>query len=63
VITKLITTGEAAKEVGVDRGTLHRWWQEGIVEPSLVTAGGQGRWDIDDLRRQLDALKKKRRKK
>ena len=54
---KLVPTGVAAKAIGVDRGTLHRWWTEKKVAPELVTPGGHARWDVDDLRRQLDALR------
>ncbi len=39
--------------LGVHRGTLARWWANGDVTPSYVTPGGQARWDLDDLRRQL----------
>jgi len=48
-----VPTGVAAREIGVDRSTLVRWWQDGIVQPEIVTAGGHGRWDVDDLKRQL----------
>lgn len=53
VPSRLVPTGVAAKEIGVDRSTLVRWWQDGIVEPEIVTAGGHGRWDVEDLKRQL----------
>jgi DNA-binding transcriptional MerR regulator len=53
VPSKLVPTGDAAKEIGVARTTLARWWQHGLVEPALVTAGGHARWDVDDLKRQL----------
>jgi predicted site-specific integrase-resolvase len=49
----LVPTGVAAKAIGVDRGTLVRWWQAGIVEPAFVTPGKHARWDIEDLKRQL----------
>ncbi|ONI90637.1 hypothetical protein ALI144C_02925 [Actinosynnema sp. ALI-1.44] len=55
---KLVSTGVAARELGVDRGTLHRWWQEGLVEPIFVTAGGHARWDVEDLKRQLREKRK-----
>lgn len=50
---KLVPTGVAAKAVGVDRGTLHRWWTEGTAVPALVTPGGHARWDVADLVKQL----------
>jgi hypothetical protein len=36
---ELVATGVAAKQIGVHRGTLVRWWQQGLVEPELVTPG------------------------
>lgn len=54
---KLVATGVAAKAIGVDRGTLVRWWQQKKVTPAVVTAGGHARWDVDDLKRQLDELR------
>lgn len=48
-----VTTGTAAKAVGVSLTTLQRWAHAGVVKPALRTAGGHFRWDLDDLRRQL----------
>ena len=48
-----MSTGVAARELGIDRGTLTRWWQRGLVEPEYVTAGGHARWDMDKLKKQL----------
>lgn len=50
---RLVSTGEAAKELSIDRGTLTRWWQRGLVEPEYVTAGGHARWSLESLKRQL----------
>ncbi len=51
---RLLTTTEAARAIGVSRGTLYRWWKgEGVVEPDSVTIGGQARWDLEDLRAQI----------
>jgi DNA-binding transcriptional MerR regulator len=58
VTERLVTTGEAAKEIGVGRATLARWWAEGLVTPALVTAGGHARWDVEDLKRQLRERRK-----
>lgn len=56
---KLVPTGDAAKAVGVSRATLVRWWQAGLVEPTVTTAGGHGRWDVDQLRRDLRDLRQR----
>ncbi|MEY8043381.1 MerR family transcriptional regulator [Saccharopolyspora cebuensis] len=55
--SKLVATGVAAKQLGVDRATLVRWWQRGLVTPPVVTAGGHARWDVDKLRADLHALR------
>ena len=51
---RLVPTGVAARELGITRTTLNRWWTDGLVKPTFVTAGGHARWDMDDLRRQLE---------
>ncbi|WP_343071180.1 MerR family transcriptional regulator [Saccharopolyspora gloriosae] len=55
VAGRLVPTGVAAKEIGVDRATLVRWWQRGLVKPPVVTAGGHARWDTERLRLDLRA--------
>lgn len=50
---RLVATGLAADELGIDRSTLVRWWQKGYIRPAFVTAGRHARWDVDDLRRQI----------
>lgn len=49
-------TGPAAEALGVHPVTLWRWWKAGRVHPAWITAGGQTRWDVTDLRRQLARL-------
>jgi predicted site-specific integrase-resolvase len=55
---KLVTTGVAADALGVAHNTLHQWWKKGIVEPTVVTAGGHARWDLDELKEQLRRKRK-----
>jgi DNA-binding transcriptional MerR regulator len=50
---RLLSTGEAARELGVHPATLARWWQQGLVEPEHVTAGGHARWYLSSLKQQL----------
>lgn len=52
-----VRTAEAARLLDVDPSTLARWARQGIVQPVNRTAGGQARWDLDELRRQLDAYR------
>lgn len=52
----LVSSTKAAAEFGVHPGTLWRWYRDGLVRPAYTTAGGHLRWNLDDLRRQLNAL-------
>jgi hypothetical protein len=52
----LVSSSAAARAVGIDRVTLWRWEKAGIVRPVTRTVGGQSRWDIDQLHRQLQAI-------
>jgi predicted site-specific integrase-resolvase len=53
VTDDLVSSAEAAKAIGVHRSTLARWRAAGYVAAAVVTPGGQSRWDVDDLKRQL----------
>lgn len=55
-----LSTGEAAKELGIALRTLQRWVREGSIRPTLRTVGGHARFDPDDLRQQLDELQTRR---
>ncbi len=48
-----VSTGQAAKALGVDRSTLLRWAKKGLLKPPLRTPGGHYRWDVDKLRDEL----------
>src|SRR6184192_3283346 len=52
-VSDLVTTGQAAKELGISARSLARWAHEGAVTPDLVTPGGHFRWDVERLREQL----------
>lgn len=53
---QLVSSGRAAKALGVSRATLWRWHSRGLVTAALITAGGQLRWNIEQLRHQLTNL-------
>jgi 8-oxo-dGTP diphosphatase len=50
-----VSSGEAAKALGIGKMTLLRWMHRGLVKPAWTTPTGQFRWNLDDLERQLDA--------
>lgn len=54
---KLVGTETAAREIGISRTALWRWAKQGAVTPTWVTVGGQYRWNVDDLRRQIQDRK------
>lgn len=55
----LVTTARAAELLSIGVSTLNRWAREGLVKPTLVTAGGHHRWDVDDLREQLAQIQQR----
>ncbi len=54
---RLLRTGQAANEVGLSRGTLINYVREGLLVPADETPRGKYRWDLEDLRVQLAAIK------
>lgn len=53
---RLLSTGEAADALQVDRTTLARWARAGRVTPASKTIGGYLRWDLAKLRAELESL-------
>ncbi|MGD9531063.1 helix-turn-helix domain-containing protein [Pseudonocardia sp.] len=56
---KLLTTAQAAEHLGVDRRTLARYARQGLLRPKLTLPSGHHRWDLDELRQQLRALRER----
>lgn len=48
-----VTTGEAARALGVSIRSLQQWVKDGQIEPDYYTPGGHMRWDVDRLRAWL----------
>lgn len=53
IMSRYVTTGDAARGLGISSATLTRWAAAGIVTPAERTAGGHFRWDMTSLRAQL----------
>ena len=61
-VVDLLTTTQAAAQLGVSARSLARWAREGRLTPALITPGGDQRsgrylWDLEDLREQLLKLR------
>jgi len=55
---RLVTSGVAARDLGISIATLSRWTARGYIQPAQVTAGGQFRWDLTSLRRQVERVRR-----
>ena len=56
-----VSTGEAARTLGVDIRSLQRWVERGEIEPDYVTPGGHYRWDVEWMRAELYRRLRERR--
>ena len=56
----LLTTAQVAKVLGISSKTLVRYEAKGWVKPARVLPSGHRRWSLDEVRRQLDALREDR---
>lgn len=50
----LLTTTEAARRLGIHPRTLTKYVRDGKVRPTMRLPSGHFRWDLEDVRRQLD---------
>lgn len=50
---RLLKPSEAARAMGVATSTLARWRREGLITPAEMTAGGQARYRLSELRAQV----------
>ena len=55
----LLTTAELARELRLSVKTIQRYQRTGKLRPTLVTPGGQYRWDLEDVREQMRALRRR----
>ena len=52
-VGELVTSGQAAKALGVSLRSLQQWVREGKIVPDYATPGGHARWDVDRVRHEL----------
>jgi DNA-binding transcriptional MerR regulator len=52
----LVSTGEAARLLGLNPRTLARYVERGWIKPDLTLPTGQYRWNVEKLRDQINAI-------
>jgi DNA-binding transcriptional MerR regulator len=52
----LVTTPEAARQLGISARTIQRYVLAGLITPDLRLPSGRYRWDVDRLREQINSL-------
>lgn len=50
---ELLTTAQAAKQLGISTRTLVRYAEKGYVKPEMTLPSGHRRWILEDVRRQI----------
>jgi DNA-binding transcriptional MerR regulator len=55
---RLVSSGVASRDLGISIATLSRWTARGYITPAQTTAGGQYRWDLPALHRQVERLRR-----
>lgn len=48
-----VSTGQAAKALGVSIRSLQQWAKDGLIEPDHYTPGGHMRWDVERVRSEI----------
>ena len=56
---RLVTTSELARALSLSRRTIQRYRSLGVLVPELESPGGHARWDIEKVKEQLRALRKR----
>jgi DNA-binding transcriptional MerR regulator len=57
---ELVTTTEAARQLGISPRTIQRYVAAGWITPDLTLPSGRYRWDVARLREQINALGQQR---
>ncbi len=60
-VRELLTTPQAAAQLGVTGRTLTRYVKKGWLRPAVVLPSGHYRWDMDEVHRQLAERRAKER--
>jgi DNA-binding transcriptional MerR regulator len=56
---RLVTTGELAKHLGINRETVRRYHNSGDLTPAELSPAGHPRWIEEDVRDQMRQLRER----
>jgi excisionase family DNA binding protein len=54
---ELLSSGEVARRIGVSVNTVGAWVRRGWLKPAIRTAGGQYRFRMSEVLRDLEQLR------
>jgi DNA-binding transcriptional MerR regulator len=59
--SRLITTRELARAIGLSDRTIQRYRSEGLITPEIETKGGHARWDVEKVKAELREMARRER--
>jgi DNA-binding transcriptional MerR regulator len=57
--SRLVTTRELARVIGLSERTIQRYRAEGLITPEIESKGGHARWDVEKVKDQLRAMRRR----
>jgi predicted site-specific integrase-resolvase len=56
---ELLTTSDLARRLNLSTKSIYRYYRDGKITPEFTTPGGEHRWNVEDVKEQLRALRKR----
>jgi len=56
---RLLTSAEVARALGLSVRLIQQYRADGLLTPKMETPKGHARWDLDEVREQLAALRRR----
>lgn len=54
-----MTSAEVARALGLSVRLIQKYRADGLLTPAMETPKGHARWDLDEVKRQLDELRRR----
>ncbi|WP_094921871.1 hypothetical protein [Pseudonocardia sp. MH-G8] len=56
---ELVTTAELAARLKLSTRSIYRYYADGKITPDFTTPGGEHRWNVENVKEQLRALRRR----